>query len=105
METFAKLDLSVARQDQLQLLGFFGVSNFLTGLIYILVSHKAKALSNYVLTSIPCAYAMGVIGMRVSGVRSHAAFYGRYFMLGYFVVCLGTVAASMLGGRSRKKTA
>lgn len=102
--TFAKMDLSVARQDQLALLGFFGISNLLTGMIYILVSRKAKPLSNYVLSIIPCAYAIGVIGMRVTGVRAHAAFYGRYFMLGYFAVCLGTVAASTLGGRSRAKT-
>jgi hypothetical protein len=100
-QTFAKLDLTVARADQLTLLGLFGVSNFLTGTLYILISRKAKGLSNYVLLIIPCAYAIGMVGIRISGVRSHAAFYGKYFMLAYFVVCLGTVALSTLRDRSR----
>jgi hypothetical protein len=55
VRTFAKLDLSVARQDQLTLLGAFGISNLLTGFIYILISRKAKPLSKYVLLMIPCA--------------------------------------------------
>jgi hypothetical protein len=90
--TFARLDLSVARQDQLTLLGAFGISNLLTGLIYILISRKSKQLSNTILLMIPCAYAIGEIGMKVSRVTPQSAFYGKYFMLGYFAVCLGTVA-------------
>jgi hypothetical protein len=101
--TFAKLDLSVARQDQLTLLGVFGISNLLTGMIYILVSLKVKALSNYVLLAIPCAYAIGWIAMSVSGVQPHAVFYGKYFMLGYLVVCLATVALSSTRGGSGVK--
>lgn len=77
VRTFARLDLSAARQDQLALLGVFGISNLLTGLIYILISRKAKELSNYVLLMIPCAYAIGYIGLKISGVNAHAAFYGR----------------------------
>lgn len=91
---FAKLDLSVARQDQLTLLGAFGISNLLTGAIYILVSLKDKQLSEYILITIPCAYVAGVIGMRASGVKPQSAMYGRYFMMVYLGVCLATFALS-----------
>lgn len=94
--TFAQLDLSVAGQDQLALLGAFGISNLLTGLIYILISRKAGGLSENVLLMIPCAYAIGFIGMRTSGVRANAPFYGKYFMLVYLGVCLVTFAFSRL---------
>ena len=94
VRTFAKLDLSVARQDQLTLLGAFGISNLLTGVIFVLISLKAERLSVPVLLTIPCAYAIGVIGMRTSGVRPQSAFYGRFFMAGYLGVCLVTVALS-----------
>jgi len=100
-KTFAKLDLSVARQDQLTLLGAFGISNLLTGLIYILISRKAKSLSTYVLLMIPCAYALGKVGLKTSGVTAHAAFFGKYFMFGYLGVCLVTVALSILLQRNR----
>jgi hypothetical protein len=100
VRTFARLDLSAARHDQLTLLGAFGISNLLTGLIYILISRKAKELSNYVLLMIPCAYAIGYIGLKISGVKAHAAFYGKYFMLGYLGVCIATVALS----RFRRET-
>ena len=96
VRTFAHLDLSSARQDQLTLLGVFGISNLLTGLIYILISRKAKPLSRYVLLAIPVAYATGRIGMMASGVSPHAAFYGRYFMAGYLALCLAAFVASGL---------
>ena len=89
-ETFAKLDLSVVRSDQLTLLGAFGISNILTGLIYILISRKAKDLSPYVLGIIPIAYFFGFIGLKFSGINSTASFYGKYFMLVYLSVCVVT---------------
>jgi hypothetical protein len=73
VRTFAKLDLSVARQDQLTLLGAFGISNLLTGVIFILFSIEAAQLSEYVLLTIPCAYVVGAIGMRTSGVKAQSA--------------------------------
>ncbi len=63
--TFAHLDLSAAAQDQLMLLGAFGISNLLTGSIFILVSLKAKPLSEYVLLMIVGAYALGAAGLKL----------------------------------------
>lgn len=88
--TFAGLNLSVSPSDQLVLLGAFGISNLLTGFIYILISRKAKKLSPYTLGLIPLAYFVGYIGLKLSGVTASAAFYGRYFMLVYLAVCLFT---------------
>lgn len=95
-KTFARMDLSVARQDQLTLLGAFGISNLLTGVIFILVSIKAGPLSDRVLLAIPCAYAVGFIGIRTSRVKPRSAFYGKYFMLAYLGTCLMTVLLSRL---------
>ncbi len=89
-QTFAKLDLNFVKDDQLTLLGAFGISNFLTGLIYILVSMKAKHLSPYVLIIIPISYLIGYIGLRVSGIQANASFYGKYFMLVYLLTCVIT---------------
>ena len=86
-QTLAKLDLSVVKADQLTLLGAFGISNLLTGLLYILISKKAKNLSPYVLAIIPVTYLIGFIGLKVSGIYSTAAFDGKYFMLVYLLVC------------------
>jgi hypothetical protein len=96
VRTFAKLDLSVARQDQLTLLGAFGISNLLTGAVFIMIGIEAAPLSEFVLLTVPCAYAIGVIGMRTSGVKAQSAFYGRYFMMGYLGVCLLTFVLSRL---------
>ena len=94
VRTFAKLDLSVAHQDQLTQLGAFGV--LLTGVIFILVSIEAAQLSKYFLLTIPCGYVVGAIGMRTSGVKAQSAFYGRYFMMVYLGVCLVTFVLSRL---------
>jgi hypothetical protein len=95
--TFARLDLSVARQDQLTLLGAFGISNLLTGAIFLMISIEAAPQSEYVLLAIPCAYVVGVIGMRTSRVKPQSALYGRYFMMVYLAVCLVSFVLARLG--------
>ncbi len=47
-------------QDQVFLLGVFGISNFLTGFIYLLISRKAKELAPYMLIIIPLTYHLGL---------------------------------------------
>jgi hypothetical protein len=89
--TFAHLDLSQSGQDQLVLLGAFGISNLLTGMIYILISRKAKPLAEYVLMLIVTAYALGYIGVKLAGVKAHAEFLGKHFLLVYMGVCVATV--------------
>jgi len=90
-DTFAHLDLSVNRSDQLVLLSAFGISNFLTGMTFILVSLKARALASSMLLIILLAYLFGWLGMQYAGVSPNSDFYGRFIMLGYLGVCLLTL--------------
>jgi len=82
--TFAKIALI---PDSLMLMGAFGISNILTGLIYLLICKKAKHLVPYVLALIPTAYLLGMIGLRMQGVQAESAFNGKYMMLGYLGLC------------------
>jgi hypothetical protein len=74
------------------LLAAFGISNYLTGFIFILIAIKAKHLSVYMLTSILAAYALGTIAIRLVGLtRGSNAFSGMYIMMAYLLICLLTV--------------
>ncbi|OBH07495.1 hypothetical protein A5696_22755 [Mycobacterium sp. E2699] len=90
--------------DQYFLLGAFGVSNFLTGFLYFLVSRRAKKLSPYVLLIIPLAYLLGMIGIAVSGVHMQAAFEGKYFMMAYLAICVVTFGVFLVRtGQQRRR--
>ncbi len=54
--------------DTLMLMNTFGITNFLTGFIYILIILKARNLSPYILMIIPISYLMGIISARMTGV-------------------------------------
>ena len=86
----AKLNMAIESSNQVFLLGVFGISNFLTGFIYFLVSKKARELSPYVLIIIPLTYLLGLIGVWSGNVHGQAAFEGKYFMLVYFSICIIT---------------
>lgn len=86
----AKLNMAIESSDQVFLLGVFGISNFLKGFIYFLVSKKARELSPYVLIMIPLTYLLGLIGIWSGNVHGQAAFEGKYFMLVYFSICIIT---------------
>jgi len=88
--------------DQLFLLGVFGISNFLTGFVYMVISRRARELSPYVLIIIPSTYLLGMIGIRVSQVHPQAAFNGKHFMAVYFVICLVTFAIFLVQRRMQK---
>lgn len=93
--TFAKLDLA-ATGDQIFLLGLFGVSNFLTGFLFLLISRKARELSPYVLGLIPGSYLLGLIGIWSNHIYRQAAFNGRYMMFVYFGICLVTLCIFLI---------
>jgi hypothetical protein len=92
-QTFAKLNLNFVRADQLTLLGAFGISNILTGFLYILISKKAI---------IPISYIIGFVGLKMSGIYSSAAFEGKYFMIIYLLVCVITSGIFFIQKRKRK---
>lgn len=85
---FAKFDMATVPEDQIFLLGVFGISNFLTGFLYFLISRKARHIAPYVLPGIPLVYLLGLLGIRSSGIRMQASFDGKYFMAVYFAICI-----------------
>jgi hypothetical protein len=76
--------------DALVLMAAFGMSNFLTGSLFILISLKARELAPYVLLLIPGAYMLGGLGMKVSGVTLQSPFVGQHMMKVYLAVSLMT---------------
>jgi hypothetical protein len=99
----AKFDMATTPMDQIFLLGAFGISNYLTGFVYLLISRKARELSPYVLILVPLAYLLGLIGIWSGHVHAHAAFKGRYFMLVYFGICVLTFGIFLVQKAARQK--
>jgi hypothetical protein len=86
--------------DQFFMLGTFGISNFLTGFLYVLISRRSPELSPYVLGLIPAAYLLGLVGIWSNGIHGASAYAGQYLMYMYFAICLGTL---ILFARSKKQ--
>lgn len=96
------LDLAVARDDQLLLLGTFGISNLLTGMMLILIAMKARNIVPYVFLIIPVSYLSG--GFLISRVASSSARLGGLpMMIGYITVCIGTFVAILIWKNLRQK--
>tara|TARA_Y100000385_G_scaffold253224_1_gene277205 strand:- start:236 stop:637 length:402 start_codon:yes stop_codon:yes gene_type:complete len=93
----AKID---PHPDAMYLLGVFGMSNFLTAFIYLIIVWKAKHITPYILFIIPFAYLIGIIGLRTQDVQMQSEFNGQYIMFGYFTICLLT---SLLYFTSKKQ--
>lgn len=73
--------------DSLYLMGAFGISNFLTGLIYFLVIWKAREIVPYVLLIIPISYFIGGMGIAYQNVQPESEFIGRYMVVIYLSIC------------------
>ena len=103
----AGFDLSTSLAgDLLQLMGTFGISNYLTGIMLILIGWKARPLALIMLGFIPIAYAIGVAGIKANSAPyapSQAAWGGTTFMLVYMAVCLITFIAGVSTTLYRKK--
>ena len=94
-ENIMGLDLLVARDDQLLLLGTFGISNYLTGCMLILIAMKARNIVPYVFLVIPVSYILG--GQLISRVASSTARLGGLpMMIGYITVCIGTFVVILI---------
>jgi hypothetical protein len=100
----AGLDLSTTQAgDLLQLMATFGISNYLTGVMLILMGWKARPLALVMLGVIPLAYLIGMVTLRVHSVgyaSSQAAWGGLPMMMGYLLISTITFFAGVI--RSRK---
>ncbi|MDF1678559.1 MAG: hypothetical protein P1U32_07705 [Legionellaceae bacterium] len=97
----AKLNLATPQaSDLLRLLGVFGVSNFITGAMLILVAFAARGLALIMLLIVPLAYAVGMITIRYNATDyapSHAAWGGMTPMMVYLTICIVTFVAGLIG--------
>ena len=103
----AGLDLSTPLAgDLLQLMGAFGISNYITGAMLILLGWKARPLALAMLGVIPLAYAVGQAGIRAyaaSYAPSAAAWGGVSMMLAYLAISAITFLAGIIMMRARAK--
>ena len=74
--------------DTLFLMNTFGVSNLLTGFIFILILWKAKVLAPYILVLVPFIYLVGVISSSLTGIAAMqtSEWNGQYLMYVYLGV-------------------
>lgn len=93
----AGLDLSVVRADQLVLLMTYGYSNFVTGIIFILIALKARNLVP------PAILLVGVFsitnGITLELMNPTASFAGRYLAPVWFILGIITLIGIYLHRR------
>lgn len=86
----AGLDLSTSQAaDLLQLMGSFGISNYITGITLILLGWKARNLALILLGVIPAAYLVGGVATRLYSAAyssTQANWGGIPMMIGYLAV-------------------
>jgi hypothetical protein len=103
----AGLDLSTSQAgDLLQLMDAFGISNYLTGVMLILIGWRARPLALAMLGIIPVAYILGIIGIRINAADyapSQAAWGGAVPMLVYLGISGITFIAGVWITQSRRK--
>jgi hypothetical protein len=103
----AGLDLSTSLAgDLLQQMGAFGISNYLSGIMLIMIGWKARHLALAMLGVIPVAYIIGAIGININSAGyapSQAAWGGAMPMLVYLIICGITFIAGVWITQYRKK--
>ena len=96
----AGLDLSSSVAiDLLRLMGTFGISNFITGVMLIILGWKARPLALTMLGVIPLAYLVGAMGIRMNSApyaASEGDWGGAPMMLVYLAVCVVTFIAGII---------
>ncbi len=85
------IDLTGGVDNQMFLLGTFGISNYLTGIMFILIGLKARHLVPLMLPVIPTVYFGGAALISRTATPT-AQLGGGPYMLIYFAVC---IAASL----------
>ena len=90
--------------DNLILMGAFGISNFLTGFLYLLIVWKVKKIVPYVLLLIPVSYCLGSLGLQYSNVLIDPnKFKGQYIMSVYLGIGVLTVIFYFLIATANKQ--
>ena len=93
----AKLNLTHNKDDQLILLSSFGISNYLTGFLFLLIATKAEDLAPVVLGLIPLSYGIGYVSIKVTGIKPKSRLPGRYMLLVYNILCVLAASGYYMG--------
>jgi len=89
------IDVSGGVDNQMFLLGLFGISNYLTGIMFILIGLKARHLVPIMLPVIPIIYFGGTA--LISRTASPTAqLGGGPYMLMYFALCIAASIAILV---------
>ena len=103
----AGLDLSSsAAIDLLRLMGSFGISNSITGVMLILLGWKARSFALAMLGIIPAAYLVGTVGIKINSAAyapTEGSWGGIPMMMIYMVVCIVTFTAGVMTTKMREK--
>ena len=89
------IDFSGGVENQMFLLGIFGISNYLTGIVFILIGFRARELVPILLPVIPLVYLFGTAWISWA-VTPTAQLGGGPYMLAYFAVCIVTFVAILI---------
>ena len=96
----AGLDLSsTVAADLLQLLGVFGISNYITGVMLILLGWKARPLALAMLGVIPASYLVGIVAINTNSASyaaTQANWGGAPMMMVYMAACVITFIAGLI---------
>ena len=101
--TIAGFNVDTTPVDQFFMLGTFGISNFLTGFIYLLISKRAPQLSPYILGLIPGSYLLGLIGIWSNGIYGTSQYAGQYLLYIYLGICIATLAIFLVKEKSLRR--
>ena len=103
----AGLDLTSSEAiDLLRLMGSFGISNYITGMMLILLGWKARSLALAMLGIIPAAYLVGAVGIKINSAANAPTggnWGGIPMMMVYMGVCIVTFIAGMIRMKMREK--
>ena len=95
----AGFDLSTSLAgDLLKMMGAFGITNYITGVMLILLGWKSRSLALVMLGIIPAAYIIGSIGIKINSSTyspSQATWGGEPMMMVYIVLCFVTFVTGL----------
>lgn len=96
----AGLDLTTSTAtEQLRLLGTFGISNWITGVTFILIGIKARHISIHIMGLIPVAYGLSMLAVKMNLVNytaTQAEWGGMNMIVPYLIVAGITFIAGII---------
>ncbi len=105
--TLAHLDFTAGNiNDQLFQMNVLGVSNLISGILFIVVALKAKQYADFALLYPVISHIIGILAIRINNIEASSDFLGKYVMGIYMGVCISTfIVSRIFTAKARKKSA